>query len=71
MDEKKYHGYTEQSKTIALVEEVVKEMHESWKMINSPLRKNPNEVSVLKFASEGADALNSRKDASIKKVFDL
>ena len=71
MENKKYQGYTEGNDTLALVDAVVAEMHESWKMTNSPLRENPDEVSVLKFAGEGADALNARRDDSIKAVFKL
>ena len=69
--DKKYKGYTEANEIFALVNDVVKEMHESWKMVNSPLRENPDEVSVLKFAGEGASALNARQDESVRKLLNL
>ena len=71
MENKKYHGYTERDETLAMIDLVVSEMHESWRMVNSPIRENPEEVSVLKFAGEGAAALNARQDASIKSIFNL
>jgi len=71
MNEQKYNGYTKGKETLELVDTVIKEMNESWRMVNSPLRENPDEVSVLKFAGEGATALNLRNDESIKKALFL
>jgi len=71
MNENRYHGYTEGEETLTLVNEVVLEMQNSWRLINRPTRENPDEVSVLQFAGEGAETLNSRQDESIRDVFIL
>ena len=71
MESKRYQGYTEADETLALVNTVISEMNESWKVVNSPLRDNPDEISVLKFAAEGSASLNARKDQYIKKLFEI
>ena len=71
MSGKKYQGYTNDDDVIAMINSVKDEMDKSWKLINSTIRENPDEMSVLAFASEGSGLLNAGNDNALKSLLDL